>query len=328
MPDSPAGEGPRFAPLGDDSARPAQAAGVQAAGSQAAEHDVSPPSPEADPTAPASSEEKPASKAGRNLPAAIGVGVLLAALVVVSLVWQQWLFLVLAIAVCFVGVNELIRAFNLNGVVISRTPLYVGVAAVPAAAYIWGTRGLVAAFGAVVVATLVWRIRKGTQDYVRDTTASVFVAAYVPLMLGFAAMLLAETQGAWRIVAFVLLTIGNDIGGYASGVLFGKHPIAPQVSPKKSWEGLAGSVLVQVVLGVGLFVLVFDAPWWQGAITGAVMAITATAGDFVESAIKRDLGVKDLGSILPGHGGVMDRLDSLVINAFVAWALFTIFLGP
>ena len=126
---------------------------------------------------------------------------------------------------------------------------------------------------------------------------------------------------------FILLTISNDIGGYASGVLFGKHPIAPQISPKKSWEGFAGSIVLQSVVGAVTFALLLDAPWWQGVVTGILMTVTATAGDFAESAIKRDLGVKDMGTFLPGHGGMMDRFDSLVPNAFTSWALFTLFLG-
>lgn len=330
MPDSHTGDPAPFVAPGDESAHgrtagPGSQGMVPVAASTAGDGRADAPDAPAD--AAGNTDANAGSKAGRNLPAAIGVGVLLGALVVVSLIWQQWIFLVLAVVVCGIGVSELVKAFSLNDVVISRTPLYAGVVAVPVAAYVWGTQGLAVSFGAVIVASLLWRIRKGTDNYVRDTTATIFVACYVTLMMGFAAMMLAEPQGPWRIVAFVLLTIGNDIGGYAAGVLFGKHPIAPQVSPKKSWEGLAGSIALQVILGVAVFVLAFKAPWWQGAIAGIVLSITATAGDFVESAIKRDLGVKDLGSILPGHGGVMDRLDSLVINAFVAWALFAIFLG-
>ncbi|MBK9741100.1 MAG: phosphatidate cytidylyltransferase, partial [Actinobacteria bacterium] len=122
-------------------------------------------------------------------------------------------------------------------------------------------------------------------------------------------------------------TVANDIGGYATGVLFGKHPIAPQISPKKSWEGFAGSVVLQCAVGAAAFVYLLDAPWWQGVLVGLIMTITATAGDFAESAVKRDLGVKDMGTFIPGHGGMMDRLDSLVPNAFTSWALFTVFLG-
>jgi len=138
---------------------------------------------------------------------------------------------------------------------------------------------------------------------------------------------LAADNGPARVIVFILLTVGNDVGGYATGVLFGKHPIAPKVSPKKSWEGLAGSLVLQALIGALAFTYLLDAPWWQGVIAGIVLTITATAGDFAESAMKRDLGVKDMGSFLPGHGGMMDRLDSLIPNAFASWALFLLFLG-
>jgi phosphatidate cytidylyltransferase len=147
-------------------------------------------------------------------------------------------------------------------------------------------------------------------------------------MAGFAALMLASSQGGDRIIVFVALTICSDIGGFAAGVLFGKHPIAPKLSPKKSWEGFAGSLLLQAVVGVGLFVWLLEAPWWQGLVVGLVLTVTATAGDFVESAIKRDLGVKDMSNLLPGHGGLMDRLDSLLPNAFMSWLLLRVFLGP
>jgi len=224
-------------------------------------------------------------------------------------------------------VHELVGAFQGVGIRIARTPVYAAGALVPAAAYVWGMPALLAGTGIAVLAVLIWRIRRGYESYVRDVTASMFIVAYLPLMAGFLMLTLAADNGPMRVVVFILLTICNDIGGYATGVLFGKHPIAPQISPKKSWEGFAGSVLLQGVVGVLTFVFLLDAPWWQGLITGLVMTVTATAGDFAESAIKRDLGVKDMGSFLPGHGGMMDRFDSLIPNAFTSWALFTIFLG-
>lgn len=266
-------------------------------------------------------------RAGRNLPAAIASGVVLAALVVVSLVWLPWLFGVLAAAALCLAIHELTTAFASAGIRVARTPVYATTLVGMAAAYIWGTEALLITLGAGVVAVLMWRIRRGTDGYLRDASASVFLLGYVSLMAGFAMLMLAAPDGPWRIIVFILLTIGNDIGGYATGVLFGRHPIAPQVSPKKSWEGFGGSLVVQCLIGVGAFIWIFQAPWWQGLIMGAVLTVTATAGDFIESAIKRDLGVKDMGSLLPGHGGIMDRLDSLVINAFAAWALFALFLG-
>ena len=267
------------------------------------------------------------SRAGRNLPAAIASGVVLAILVVVSLAWIPWLFGILAAAALCLAIHELTTAFAGAGIRVARTPVYATTLIGMAAAYVWGTEALLVTVGAGVVAVLIWRIRRGTDGYLRDASASVFLLGYVSLMAGFAMLMLAAPDGPWRIIVFILLTIGNDIGGYATGVLFGRHPIAPQVSPKKSWEGFAGSLVVQCLIGVAAFIWVFDAPWWQGLIMGAVLTVTATAGDFVESAIKRDIGVKDMGTLLPGHGGIMDRLDSLVINAFAAWALFVLFLG-
>ena len=267
------------------------------------------------------------SRAGRNLPAAIASGVVLALLVVVSLVWVPWLFGILAAAALCLAIYDLTTVLAGAGIRVARTPVDATTLVGMAVAYVWGTEALLITMGAGVVAVLIWRIRRGTEGYLRDASASVFLLGYISLMAGFAMLMLAAPDGPWRIVVFILLTIGNDIGGYATGVLFGRHPIAPQVSPKKSWEGFAGSLVVQCLIGVAAFIWVFDAPWWQGLIMGAVLAVTATAGDFVESAIKRDIGVKDMGSLLPGHGGIMDRLDSLVINAFAAWALFALFLG-
>jgi phosphatidate cytidylyltransferase len=146
-------------------------------------------------------------------------------------------------------------------------------------------------------------------------------------MAAFLMLTLATDNGSWRVFVFILLTVSNDIGGYVFGVLFGKHPMAAQLSPKKSWEGFAGSVLLQSIVGVISFVVIFDAPWWQGLVAGLVLTITATGGDFVESAIKRDLRIKDMGTIVPGHGGMMDRLDSLIPNAFASWVIFAVFLG-
>jgi phosphatidate cytidylyltransferase len=267
------------------------------------------------------------SKAGRNLPAAIASGVALAVIVILSLFTLKWLFVIVVIGTMLVAVREIVATFSGVGIKVARAPAVAATIAVPVIAYVWGPVAMMAATGVAILTVLIWRIRRGYEGYVRDVTASAFTIVYLPFMAGFLSLTLAADNGALRVVVFILLTVSNDIGGYAAGVLFGKHPIAPQISPKKSWEGFAGSVLLQGVVGALCFVYLFDAPWWQGVISGLVMTVTATAGDFVESAIKRDLGVKDMGSILPGHGGMMDRFDSLIPNAFTSWALFTVFLG-
>ncbi len=283
--------------------------------------------PQAPIAEPADAESNNGSKAGRNLPAAIAVGVALAGVALLTLFTQPWLFVALACVAIFIGIWEITNAFANSGIRVARTPLYLGGLACSAATYQWGVVAQLVTFGTMVVFILMWRIRRGVDGYVKDITASIFTAAYLPFMVGFVMLTLSHSDGPVRVVVFICLTISNDIGGYAAGVRFGKHPIAPGVSPKKSWEGFAGSALLQAVVGGWLFVWLLDGIWWQGVITGIIMAIVATAGDFAESAIKRDLGVKDMSKLLPGHGGLMDRLDSLIPNAFVSWALFYFFLG-
>ena len=278
-------------------------------------------------TTPEPESAKPTSRTGRNLPAAIGVGLGIGIVVLISLFTWRPLFVGVVILAIGMGVHELIKAGASRDIAMTRVPLYAAAVVSPAVAYIWGITAITVTFGVTVVLIFMWRIRGGTSGYVRDVTASVFVAAYLPFMAGFVMVMFAADNGPSRILAYVLLTILADIGGYAVGSLIGRHPMAPKISPKKSWEGFGGSLVVQAIGGVLLFVFLLNGLWWQGLIAGVVLAVTAMAGDLAESAIKRDLGVKDMGAVLPGHGGAMDRLDSLVPNAFVAWGLFTLFLG-
>jgi phosphatidate cytidylyltransferase len=271
--------------------------------------------------------EPATSRAGRNLPVAAAVGVGLGALAIASLVFAKGLFAVLGAVVVFLGVGELSDALKERRVMVARLPILLSVPVVAYVAYEYGPVAHLTSFATLVLVILLFRLTRGVERFVPDAAGSVFVAAYLPLMLGFAILTLRAEDGAWLVATFVLLTVGSDIGGYAAGVLFGKHPMFPSISPKKSWEGFAGSVLTQTILGALLFVYALDSDWWKGVIVGLVMTVTATLGDFIESALKRDLGIKDMGTLVPGHGGVMDRLDSLIPNAFVSWALFTLLLG-
>jgi phosphatidate cytidylyltransferase len=273
-------------------------------------------------------EEPKKSRAGRNLPAAIAVGVLLVGIAIVSLYWQLWLFVGVIVVAIVIGTDELASAMRSKGIQLTKTPLLAAAVILPALGYFAGSAQVLMGYGLLFLFTVVWRLfRHGVEDFVRDSTASGFVLAYAPLMGGFAALIAASPDGADRVLTFIALSVGSDIGGYAAGVLFGKHPMAPAISPKKSWEGFAGSVTLQVILGSVMFALLLDSDWWKGAIVGALMTVTATLGDFIESAIKRDLGIKDMSNLLPGHGGLMDRLDSLIPNTVVAYTLFAIFLG-
>lgn len=265
-------------------------------------------------------------KAGRNLPAATAVGLGLLATVIASLFIDIRFFAILVAFAIMLAVRELSKSLVVGLSDRMSILLQILAPAIVVAAAVWGIEGLLATFVASAFLVLTVRLLDGQEAYVHQVTRSIFTLVYAPLLAGFAVLLSTQTDGAWKVLAFILLTAATDFGGYVAGALFGKHPMAPKISPKKSWEGFAGALVLQVVVGIALWVYIFDQPWWEGAIVGILLMLTATIGDLVESMIKRDLGIKDMGSLLPGHGGVMDRLDSLVINAFVAWLLFGFFL--
>ena len=266
------------------------------------------------------------SRAGRNLPAAIAVGVGLGALILGSLYWQKVLFVFLVLATVLLAVDEMIKALRTGGAVIPKIPLFAGTAGMLLAAYFGGPMALLVAMAATVLGTIIWRMPDGSIGFVRDASAGVFLIGYVPLLAGFAILLVQpEADGPARVVTFFLVTVASDVGGYAAGTLFGKHPMAPTISPKKSWEGFAGSTLACIGAGIGSVVWLLDGNWWVGVIVGAVAVVTATVGDLGESMIKRDLGIKDMSNLLPGHGGVMDRLDSLLATAPAVWLVLQLF---
>ncbi len=275
--------------------------------------------------------EQPAAtgRAGRNLFAATSVGLALGVfLVLLPALFAPALFGVIVAVAMLVAVFELRGALAQRSIHLVFPPVAVGVVAMVQVAYWWGVLPLLAVLAATVLAIFGWRLRQGIENYVTDVAASVMAVAYIGLMGSLVALITTSTHGGQRVITFILLTVCSDVGGYAAGVLAGRHPMAANISPKKSWEGFAGSMILQCAVGMALFVWMWDAPWWQGLITGALMTVTATFGDVVESAIKRDLGVKDMSHLLPGHGGLMDRLDSILPNAFSGWLLLRIFLGP
>jgi phosphatidate cytidylyltransferase len=266
------------------------------------------------------------SRAGRNLPAAIGVGVGLAAIIISTLAIYRPSFVVLVGIAVAIGVYEMVTAVGTVGVRPPLVPLLAGVLAMQAAAWVHGPDGLVGALLLTVLGLTIWRLADGATGYLRDVATANLVALYIPFLAGFATLLAHADDGAARIVLFILTVVCSDTGGYAVGALFGKHPMAPTVSPKKSWEGFAGSLVAGGLEGVLMLVFCFHQQWWQGALFGIAVVITATLGDLGESMIKRDLGLKDMGKLLPGHGGIMDRLDSLLPCAPVAYLLLAAFL--
>ena len=263
------------------------------------------------------------SRAGRNLPVAIAVGLGLGGIVVLSLFLYRPSFAFIVGAASAYATFELTRAMASSGGRPALPPLLVGGTATLFAAWERGPQGLVAGVLLTGCGVLIWRLADGAQGYLRDAGASLFVLCYVPTLAGFAVLSAHADDGAARILAFVATVVCSDTGGYASGVLFGKHPLAPIVSKAKTWEGFAGSALLCSVAGVLLLTLTFHQDWWKGLLFGLAIVVTATLGDLGESLVKRDLGVKDMGHLLPGHGGLMDRLDSLLPCAAVAYLLLS-----
>ncbi|EIE98014.1 phosphatidate cytidylyltransferase [Saccharomonospora glauca] len=277
---------------------------------------------------PDGSEEpgKKPSRAGRDLPAAITVAVALGAAILGSLFTVRYLFIGIIAVAIVVGTIELAGAFRrAAGVRVSLIPVLVGGQAMIWLAWPFGQQGAVTAFVVTVIACLLWRLPSGADGYLRDVSASVFAAAYLPLFASFAAMLVPPEDGVGRVLSFMIVVVACDTGGYVAGVLGGRHPMAPTISPKKTWEGFAGSFTAGVVGGALSVSLLLDGHAWQGVVFGAAIVLTATLGDLMESLIKRDLGIKDMGTTLPGHGGLMDRLDSLLPSAVVSWLLLTVF---
>ena len=265
------------------------------------------------------------SRAGRNLPAAIGVGLLLGLFVILCLFWRRELFIVLATAAVCVGVWELVSALRHADVKVPLIPAVLGTVAMLTSAFFGGSEALLVTFALTCVLILLWRGSDGARGAATDVICGFFVAAYPGLIAGFSMLMLAPADGAWRVFTFLAVTVASDIGGYAVGVLIGRHPIAPKISPKKSWEGFAGSVAFCVVVGIACVVYALGGQWWVGLALGVVVAIAATIGDLIESTIKRDLQIKDMSNILPGHGGILDRLDSLILAAPVTWGVLVAF---
>ncbi|MEU6991347.1 phosphatidate cytidylyltransferase [Streptomyces sp. NPDC046465] len=267
--------------------------------------------------------------AGRDLGAAIGVGVGLGAVIIASLFIVKAVFIgVIAVAVV-VGLWELTsRLEERKSIKAPLVPLAVGGAAMVVAGYVRGTEGAWVAMALTALAVLVWRMTEPPEGYLKDVTAGVFAAFYVPFLATFVALMLTADDGPKRVLTFLLLTVVSDTGAYAIGWRFGKHKLAPRISPGKTREGLVGAVTFAMAAGaLCLQFLIDDGAWWQGLVIGFAVAVSATLGDLGESMIKRDLGIKDMGTLLPGHGGIMDRLDSLLPTAPVVWLLLVLFVG-
>jgi phosphatidate cytidylyltransferase len=275
------------------------------------------------------------SRAGRNLPAAIAVGAALAFTIVAILIWDRYLWVLLVAAAMPLATHEVVRRLREAGYIIPFIPLLVGGQLMIWLTWPFHAAGALAGFGVTAVVCMFWRLALngspaagGTDspsgNYLRDVAATVFLAAWVPLFASFSVLLVYPPNGSGRVFCLMIGVVCSDVGGYAVGVLFGKHPMVPSISPNKSWEGLAGSLFFGITAVTLTATLLAHKPVWIGLLLGLTIVATSTLGDLVESQIKRDLGIKDMGRILPGHGGLMDRLDGTLPSAVATWTVLTL----
>ncbi len=284
----------------------------------------------------------PTPKAGRNLPAAVVVGLAMLFAVLGGLLFLPLGFVAVTTSFAVFGVWEIYRALEANGTRMPIVPVMTGTVAMPFAAYLGGIESLLFAMLLSSVAVLLWRSIESAAGSANSIFAGVFTLGWVPFFISFAALPLHASggatplglwpegtipDGAWQVAVMLLLVVSNDTFGYLVGASLGKHPMAPKISPKKSWEGFAGSIGGAILIGILASLFVLDKPWWVGVVLAVGLVAASTAGDLAESMVKRELGVKDMSSILPGHGGVMDRLDSIVFAAPAAFVLYGLVSG-
>jgi phosphatidate cytidylyltransferase len=264
---------------------------------------------------------------GRNLPAAITVGVVLVLVLLGSVLVLPQVFPVVAAIAMVAAVLELTRALSHGGLEVPAVPLLVGVIGMVVSTVVFGAEGLLLATAAAVCVLILWRVTESMGlTALRDVAGGVFALAWVPFLGCFLLLLMQRDQGPLLVLLAVLGPVGNDVGGYIAGVLFGRHPMAPSISPKKSWEGFAGSLVLGIATVTALAVLALGLPWWVGVAIGAVLVVVSTCGDLAESLLKRDLGIKDMGHLLPGHGGVLDRVDSILLAAPTTYVMLEVLL--
>ncbi len=258
-------------------------------------------------------------KAGRKLLPSIGVGLSLIGLVWFTLSYQRALFAIVVAIAVILGARELVRAFAARSIVVSFNGLTVASIGLSYAAWVGGVAGLAIATAIAIPLLLIRALLQGPEGFVAKATATTFSLLYLPFLAGFLILLARPSTGFQRVMTFMVLVGCNDTFGYIVGVLLGKHPLVPKISPKKTWEGLAGSLVFTMIGGALAFEYIMNMHWWIGLTVGLMIVFTATCGDLIESAMKRDLSLKDMGTLLPGHGGMLDRLDSVVLSAPAMW---------
>ena len=268
-------------------------------------------------------------RAGRNLVFAIGSGLIFGAVFLVSLLLVKQIFALLVAIIVAIALVELAAAFRIAGRRVPRVGVVLGGLVVVAGAYFWGAEGMLLGLFAGSALLTAWRLIEGLvpnwetppRTLIRDVFSGLFTLVYVAFLASFTVLLVEAENGQWWVFALVVIVVSVDVGAYAAGVTLGKHKMTPRISPNKTWEGFAGAAIVAMAVGTVVAIFALDQPWWVGIILGVVVLFTATGGDLTESLIKRNLGVKDMSSWIPGHGGFLDRLDSLLPAAVGAYGV-------
>jgi phosphatidate cytidylyltransferase len=274
-------------------------------------------------------------RTGRNLVAAIAIGVVFGAAFISSLIFLTWIFMIFAAVLMTFLALELTSAFRASGRNVPRVASGIAAVAVIVAAYFWHSEGQWLILLAGMALVTVWRLveaavpsrRKPGRELGYDLLAGIFIQAYAVFLGSFTVLLVTQQNGRWWVLSLLIIVVSTDTGAYVSGLLLGRHKMAPRISPKKTWEGFGGSIIAALIASELVCWLLLHISPLDALVLGVSLALSATLGDLMESLIKRDLGIKDISNWLPGHGGFLDRLDSVLPSAAVAYTLFLIFNG-
>lgn len=268
-------------------------------------------------------------KAGRNLFLAILTGLAFAGVFLASLFIVKQAYIVLVLVLVVIALLELAGAFRAAGRRVPRVGSVIGAVLITAGATFWAAQGMMLGLFAAFLLLIAWRLIEGLvprwevppRTLIRDVVSGLFALVYVPFLGAFSILLVQADRGEWWVFALVLVVVSVDIGAFAAGVTLGRHKMTPRISPNKTWEGFAGAAVLAILAGIAISLLALEQPWWVGVVLGLVVLVTATGGDLTESLIKRNLGIKDMSSWIPGHGGFLDRLDSLLPSAVGAYGV-------
>lgn len=272
-------------------------------------------------------------RTGRNLFVAIASGLIFGGIFIASLFFLKQLFVLLVAGLVAVTVLELAVAFRANGRRIPRIGGILFGLLIIAGAFWFGALGMLVGLVIAIIGLTIWRLIEGVlpgqevppKTLLRDVFAGVFTLVYIAFFSGFTVLLVLKPNGEWWVFSLITIVVAVDVGAFAAGVLFGRHKMVPLISPNKTWEGFAGAAVLSAVVAILLAVFPLGQPWWVGLVLGVLLLITATMGDLTESLIKRNLGIKDMSGWIPGHGGFLDRLDSVFPSTVVAYAVYLAF---